>query len=183
VGLDFSADLALPPGILEGPSLLFYPGSSIGNFSHAAALHLLRQAREASAGGALLIGVDLDKPVPVLLPAYDDPLGVTAAFNLNLLRHVNQRLGSDFDVADWRHLALFNEAASRVEMHLQARHDLVVRWPAGQRRFAAGECIHTENSYKWTAPGFEALLREAGWHGLRRWTDARAWFGVFLALA
>jgi dimethylhistidine N-methyltransferase len=183
VGLDFSQQLVLPEGLLSGPALVFYPGSSIGNFGPGEALRLLREARQACAGGALLIGADLCKPAAVLEAAYDDALGVTAAFNLNLLRHVNQRLGSDFDVADWRHLALFNEAASRVEMHLQARHDLVVRWPAGQRRFAAGECIHTENSYKWTAPGFEALLREAGWHGLRRWTDACAWFGVFLALA
>jgi dimethylhistidine N-methyltransferase len=183
VGLDFARQLALPAGMLDGPAVLFYPGSSIGNFSPDDALRLLRQARALAQGGALLIGADLHKPKAVLEAAYDDALGVTAAFNLNLLRHLNALVGSDFNVADWRHEALYDEAASRIEMHLRARHDLAVRWPGGGRDFRAGEGIHTENSYKWTAESFEALLRDAGWRDVRHWTDAQGWFGVFTARA
>ena len=183
VGLDFSQQLALPPHLLDGPSLVFYPGSSIGNFGPADALRLLRQAHALSRGGALLIGADLVKPAAVLQAAYDDALGVTAAFNLNLLRHVNRLLGSDFDVGAWQHVALFNAAQSRVEMHLQARAETRVRWPTGQRLFAAGERIHTENSAKWTAASFESLLRDAGWRQVQHWSDPQDWFGVFLARA
>jgi len=183
VGVDFSNRLVLPAGAVDGPTLLFYPGSSIGNFGPDAALRLLRQARQLVAGGALLIGVDLLKPAAVLKVAYDDALGITAAFNLNLLRHVNRVLGSDFDVSDWRHVALFDAAASRIEMHLEARRDLGIRWPGGERRFAAGERIHTEHSYKWTRAGFEALLRDAGFRGVQTWTDEQEWFAVMLASA
>ena len=180
---DFSRYLSLPPGVHEGPSLVFYPGSSIGNFAPDQALRLLRQARELAAGGALLIGADLVKPRAVLEAAYDDALGVTAAFNLNLLRHVNGLLGSDFDVRDWRHVAAFDEAQSRIEMHLQARRALSVRWPGQQRRFAADERLHTENSYKWTPAAFQALLQAAGWRAVQGWQDERGWFGVFFARA
>lgn len=183
VGLDFSARLALPQGLVTQPSLIFYPGSSIGNFAPDEALRLLREARELSAGGALLIGVDLAKPTPVLQAAYDDELGVTAAFNLNLLRHLNRLLGSDFDPRQWQHVALFSAAASRVEMHLQARESLTVRWPGGERSFAAGERIHTENSYKWQRGDFEALLRDAGFARVQTWTDEQGWFAVMLAQA
>ena len=181
VGMDFSQRLALPDGLLEAPALVFYPGSSIGNFGPDDALRLLEQARGVARGGALLIGADLVKPPAVLEAAYDDALGLTAAFNLNALRHVNARLGSDFDVADWRHVAHFDVAASRVQMHLEARRDVVVRWPGAERRFAAGARIHTENAYKWTPSSFEALLRDAGWQPQARWADEREWFGVFLA--
>ena len=129
----------------------FYPGSSIGNFTPAEALAFLCQAHATSAGGALLIGVDLVKPIAVLEKAYDDPLGITAAFNRNLLRHLNTLVGSDFAIEDWRHIAFFNTTDSRIEMHLEAVREALVRWPGGERRFAAGERIHTENSYKWQA--------------------------------
>jgi L-histidine Nalpha-methyltransferase len=181
VGLDFSTRLQLPPGAGSGPRTLFYPGSSIGNFTPAEALAFLRQARGAAAGGHLLIGVDLVKPAPLLEAAYDDALGVTAAFNLNLLHHVNTLLGADFNTRDWQHVALFNAAASRIEMHLQARHALTVRWPGGERRFSAGQRIHTENSCKYRREDFEALLRDAGFTQSHCWGDEQGWFAVFAA--
>ena len=181
VGLDFSDRLQLPAGVCDGPALVFYPGSSIGNFAPDAALRLLRQARELAAGGALLIGVDMLKPAPLLEAAYDDELGVTAAFNLNLLNHLNRLLGADFAVRDWRHVARFDAAHSRIEMHLEARHAVSVRWRGSERPFAAGERIHTESSYKWTGEAFAALLRDAGFRGVQRWCDDRGWFGVFLS--
>ncbi len=183
VGMDFSVQLQLPDALLDGPALMFYPGSSIGNFAPGDALRLLRQAREASADGALLIGADLVKPKALLEAAYDDDLGLTAAFNLNLLKHLNRLLGADFDVRGWRHVARFDERASRIEMHLRASDAVTVRWRDGERRFASGEQIHTENSYKWTVDGFAALLRQAGWRDVQSWTDPRRWFGVFVAVA
>jgi len=183
IAMDFSRRLEMPAEVGDGPHLLFYPGSSIGNFSPAAALEFLRQAHRACLGGALLIGVDLLKPESILEPAYDDALGVTAAFNRNLLLHVNRLAGSDFALADWRHVALFNASASRIEMHLEALRDVLVRWPGGERRFAAGERIHTESSYKWRADEFAALLADAGFAGLRRWSDEHGWFAVFSARA
>ena len=184
LGLDFGDGFTLPASYTAGgPSLVFYPGSSIGNFTPEGALRLLRDARHAAAGGALLIGVDLLKPVPVLEAAYDDALGVTAAFNLNLLNHLNRRLGSDFDVRGWRHVAFFNATECRIEMHLEARTACTVRWPGAERRFAAGERIHTENSAKWAPQDFAALLEAAGFRQTRLWTDPQVWFGVFLAAA
>jgi L-histidine Nalpha-methyltransferase len=179
LGLDFSTRLELPSGSVQGPPLVFYPGSSIGNFEPAAALRLLREVH--ALGGALLIGVDRVKETALLEAAYDDALGVTAAFNLNLLRHLNRRLGSDFDLRQWRHVAFFDRAASRIEMHLESRIAQTVRWPGAERRFAAGERIHTENSFKWEPPAFTALLRDAGFSQVRHWTDERDWFSVFLA--
>jgi dimethylhistidine N-methyltransferase len=183
VGLDFSARLQLPAGLVDGPALVFYPGSSIGNFTPEEALRLLQQARALAAGGALLLGVDLVKPAAQLQAAYDDELGVTAAFNLNLLRHLNRLLGSDFQPRQWQHLALFDAAQSRVEMHLEARQALRVQWPGGERHFAAGESLHTENAYKWTLPGFAALLRDAGCTPVQHWVHAPGGFAVFLAAA
>jgi L-histidine Nalpha-methyltransferase len=182
VGADFSHALELPPEAGRGERLVFYPGSSIGNFTPEAALRLLRQVRGAAgAGGALLIGVDLVKAKPVLELAYDDPLRVTAAFNLNLLRRLDALLGCDARIEDFAHVALFNESESRIEMHLQARRDVTLRWPGGERRLATGERIHTENSYKYSTEGFERLLRDAGFTRITCWTDAQRWFAVFLA--
>lgn len=182
VGLDFSSRLQLGAEVVgSGPTLVFYPGSSIGNFSPDDALRLLRQARALCQGGALLIGVDRVKPAAVLEAAYDDDLGVTAAFNLNLLKHLNRLLGADFDVRRWRHVAWFDPAASRIEMHLEAREPVAVAWRGGRRDFAAGERIHTENSYKWTPEGFAALLHEAGFSTQQHWSDDRGWFSVFVA--
>jgi L-histidine Nalpha-methyltransferase len=181
VGMDFTNTLALPEGLVQGKAVVFYPGSSIGNFNPEQALQLLVRARELAAGGALLIGVDLVKDTAVLEAAYDDPLGVTAAFNLNLLCHLNQLLGTNFDVRDWRHVAYFNKKLSRIEMHLQARRALTVRWPGGERHFIADEGIHTENSYKWKRGDFEALLKQVGFRQVRSWVDDAQWFAVMLA--
>jgi L-histidine N-alpha-methyltransferase len=137
--------------------------------------------RAASLGGNLLIGVDLVKDSRVLQAAYDDALGVTAAFNLNVLLNVNAQLGSNFNVADWRHVGLYNEAASRIEMHLEARKAVTVRWPGGELAFAAGERIHTENSYKYTVEGFETMLGAAGYARVQCFTDAGRNFAVFAA--
>jgi dimethylhistidine N-methyltransferase len=184
VGIDLSAGLRLPPMDERGRRLLFYPGSSIGNFAPDDAITLLRQFREAAGQeGALLIGVDLIKETTLLDAAYDDPLGVTAAFNLNVLLHVNRLAGTDFDVRQWRHAAFFDPVSRRVEMHLEARGDVAVGWPGGGRRFEAGDRIHTENSYKYTLEGFGAMLRDAGFARSRAWCDPRGWFAVLLAQA
>lgn len=183
VGLDLSQSLALPPEVGDGPRTLFYPGSSIGNFTPPDALAFLRRVHGAAAGGHLLIGVDLVKARAVLEAAYDDALGVTAAFNRNVLLHVNRLLGSDFALDDWGHVAVFNAEASRVEMHLEAKRPVTVRWADGERRFAEGERIHTENSYKYSIEGFDALLHEAGFATTKRWIDDRSWFAVFVAAA
>ena len=184
LGQDFSASLDIPVELLEGgPPLFFYPGSSIGNFTRDQAFAFLRRIRARATGGGLLIGVDLVKPKQVLEAAYDDDLGVTAAFNLNALRHLNAVIGSDFEPRQWRHVAFYDEAQSRIEMHLEARQALVVRWPGAERRFAAGERIHTENSYKYTVDGFAALLRDAGFRNPQAWSDPQGWFTLFGAAA
>lgn len=196
LGMDFSARLALPPAaadwlerhdLASAPRCVFYPGSSIGNFNPGESLALLRQAHALCAaggpGGGILIGVDRVKDKAVLEPAYDDALGVTAAFNRNLLLNVNTLLGSDFAPARWRHVAFYDEAASRIEMHLASDGAQTVRWPGGERHFADGERLHTENSYKWTPGAFETLLREAGFGAATHWTDERGWFSVFWAPA
>ncbi len=183
IGLDFSRTLKLPAAVGEGPRTMFYPGSSIGNFTPDEALALLRQVHLASAGGALLIGVDLVKPTAILERAYDDPLGVTAAFNRNLLRHLNVLVGTDFAIDDWRHVAFFNARASRIEMHLEAVKATVVHWAAGERAFGAGERLHTENSYKWRSGDFADLLQAAGFRRVASWTDENGWFAVFRAFA
>ncbi|MFA9218264.1 MAG: L-histidine N(alpha)-methyltransferase [Sphingomonadaceae bacterium] len=182
LGLDFSNGFALPDSVRHQRRLFFYPGSSIGNFSPAQAVQFLRGLHaNAGADGGLLIGVDLIKDSAVLDAAYDDALGVTAAFNLNLLRHLNRLIGADFDVRDWLHVAWFNQQDSRIEMHLEARTALTVRWQGGERHFARGERIHTEDSYKYTRASFVELLAQAGFVADQSWTDERQWFAVIHA--
>ncbi len=181
LGLDFSTALDLPDEAIGGRPVFFYPGSSIGNFTPDAAVAFLRRVRARAEGGGLLVGIDLVKPAALLEAAYDDALGVTGAFNLNLLRQLNRLIGSDFDPRQWRHVGLWNAAESRVEMHLEAREALVVRWPGAERRFRAGERIHTENSCKYTVEDFASLLAEAGFASTRHWSDERGWFAVFWA--
>lgn len=189
VGMDFSSELTLPVGLALKPTqprVLFYPGSSIGNFTPEEALVFLKQVRSACTaveGSGLLIGVDLVKSKAVLEAAYDDALGITAAFNRNMLLHFNALAGTNFRLEDWKHIGLYNTELNRIEMHLEALRDLTVTWEGGERHFAKGERIHTENSYKWTLKGFEELLKQAGFSACKAYTDAEQKFAVFWAKA
>ncbi|MES2263192.1 MAG: L-histidine N(alpha)-methyltransferase [Pseudomonadota bacterium] len=184
LGLDFSSSFELPSSVRGERRVFFYPGSSIGNFAPHEAIAFLRRLRDNEQGdGGLLIGVDLIKDSAVLDAAYDDAIGVTAAFNLNMLRHLNYLIGADFDVGQWRHVAFLNAEESRIEMHLEARCALTVSWPGGERHFARGERIHTEDSYKYTEQGFIDLLRQAGFAASSVWTDDAGWFAVVHARA
>jgi L-histidine N-alpha-methyltransferase len=181
IGADLTRAAGWPQAIGDGPRLLFYPGSSIGNFAPPQARAMLAEWRRAADGGPLLIGIDLVKPRAQLEAAYDDAVGVTAAFNLNLLRHVNRHVGADFDPRQWAHAATFDEADSCVRMFLVAREALTVRWTGGERRFAAGDRLHTEDSHKFSPKSVGALLREAGYGALQHWTDDGGRFAVFVA--
>ncbi|MHB1238640.1 MAG: L-histidine N(alpha)-methyltransferase, partial [Gallionella sp.] len=184
LGLDFSSELQLPDRVQRNRRTFFYPGSSIGNFTPAEAVAFFRRLHAAcDSDGGLLVGVDLVKATKILDAAYNDALGVTAAFNLNLLLHLNRLLGADFNIAGWRHVSFFNTAQSRIEMYLEARHVVTVKWPGGERRFQHGERIHTENSYKYTPDNFVQLLQQAGFKVTRTWSDPDNWFMVCHARA
>lgn len=186
VGLaqDFTETLELPDVVGSGPRTLFYPGSSIGNFTPDEALAFLGGIRDAcEPGGCLILGADLVRDKQSLDLAYDDPLGVTTAFNLNVLRNVNRHIGANFDVADWRHVAFYDPVTARVEMHVEARCDVVVRWDGGERTFDATDRIHTENSYKYTTTGLRALLAGAGYREAGVWTDDAETFAIAVAFA
>lgn len=180
-------DLSQPlsfPDLAGKKKTFFYPGSSIGNFTPNQVSSFFENiASICNGSGGLLIGVDLVKDSDVLQRAYDDSLGVTAAFNLNVLKHVNRIIGSDFDVLDWEHYAIFNQEQSRIEMHLRAKRDLVVTWLSQSINFKAGEMIHTENSYKYTKASFSDLLIKAGFTAVQTWTDPKDLFMVCYAKA
>ncbi len=177
---DFSQVLSIPENIVDNKTTLFYPGSSIGNFSPERAGEFLRELRVYATSG-LLIGVDAKKDRRVLDAAYDDALGVTAAFNLNALRHINRVIGSNFDCAEWRHVGFYSAERSRIEMHLEARRDVSVQIDGIARHFKAGERIHSESSYKYSREEFEQLLTGAGFTSINCWTDAASAFWVFYA--
>lgn len=179
---DFSQRLDLDEAVDSGPVTFFYPGSSIGNFTPDQALGFLRRIRaHCGRGSGLLIGVDTKKDTARLEAAYDDALGVTAAFNRNILRHLNAIAGCDFDASAFDHVALYNHALGRIEMHLEARTAQRVRTERGPREFAAGERIHTESSYKYATAEFDALLRRAGFLDVVQWLDQRGDFAVYYA--
>ena len=166
--------------------MFLYIGSSIGNFDLPFALRILRDVRrQLLPGDTLLLGADLVKDRQVLLDAYDDAAGVTAAFNKNVLTRINRELGSNFNLQLFRHRARWNEASSRIEMHLESLITQVVFVPAIDLlvRLGRGETIHTENSYKFTDDQVAGLLGRAGFKIARRWKDQRGWFGEYLALA
>jgi len=160
--------------------VVFFPGSTIGNFEPEDARAFLARARTLVGDeGGVLIGVDLCKPVERLDLAYNDPEGYTAAFNLNLLARLNRELGADFDLSGFAHEAFYNLGKSRVEMHLRSVRSQRVRIGAREFAFAAGESIHTENSYKYTPEKFALMARAAGFQASRLWSDPEHLFGVF----
>ena len=176
---DFSQALALPPEIDGRPRLGFFPGSTIGNLTEAAAVKLLaNMAKILGHGARLIIGADLKKDVRRLLRAYDDEEGVTAAFNLNLLKRANRELDADFDVGQFDHLALYNEGKGRVELYLVSLADQTVNLSGERISFAAGERIHTEHSHKYDIEGFQVLAARAGWRPHEVWTDEEVLFSV-----
>jgi dimethylhistidine N-methyltransferase len=181
IGMDFSKTLKLPDTITQAPRTFFYPGSSLGNFLPTEAEALLKHIKREALGGGLLLGVDLMKADHVLQAAYDDPLKITAAFNLNILRSVNAIIGSDFDVSHFRHKVLINHAKERVELYLEALIDTTVSWHGKQRLFKKGELIHTENSHKYSLASIQQLLNRSGFQSIKIWTDPRQYFAVMYA--
>jgi len=175
-----------PPQLeaFDGTTLGLYIGSSIGNFAPEEARAILYDLRgQLQSGDALLLGVDMVKDEPTLVAAYDDRDGITAEFNLNMLHRLNRELGAEFDLASFRHRALWNAAESRVEMHLESTREQRVRIAGAEVdvRFAEGERIHTENSYKFTDATIRLLLDDGGFKPEQMWTDDRGWCSVTLA--
>ena len=178
---DYSQPFELPVEALDHPRhrVVFFPGSTIGNFLPDEAEAFLKlTAEELGPNGSLLIGADLQKDAGILEAAYDDAAGVTAAFNLNVLTRLNRELGADFDLADFRHQAIYDTALGRVEMHLMSLREQAVRLGDAEIRFVKGETIHTENSHKYTADGFQALGERCGFRPERVWTDKDNLFSV-----
>jgi L-histidine N-alpha-methyltransferase len=184
VEADFTRPLQLPPEISAMPKLGFFPGSTIGNFVARSAVDLLRAMADTLGEGArLVIGMDRIKDVEVLQRAYADAAGVTAAFNLNLLHRINAELDGDIPVEAFRHRAIWNDALSRIEMHLEAVREVGFTVAGRPFSFRAGETIHTENSHKYGYRDSRLMLRAAGWGVIGEWTDADEWFSILLAEA
>jgi L-histidine Nalpha-methyltransferase len=176
---DYTRAIALPAEVPDDGRVGFFPGSTIGNFDPDAAVGFLRQARELLGTGArFLVGADLQKDSERLIAAYDDAEGVTAAFNLNLLRRINRELEGDFDLTDFRHEARYDAAQGRIEMHLVSRKALTASVTGQSFHFAEGESIHTENSYKYTLDSFAALARRGGWRVEAQWRDPEGLFSL-----
>jgi dimethylhistidine N-methyltransferase len=176
----------LQPVVLPAPrrkaarNVVYFPGSTIGNFEPNEALEFLRRIGKVSGrGGGLLIGVDLQKDQGVIEAAYNDKAGVTAEFNLNLLAHINRETGANFDLSQWQHRAIYGSEAGRIEMYLISVADQTVRIGDREFHFRAGEKILTEHSYKHTPEGFIALAGQAGFDFVKLWTDDARLFGVF----
>ncbi len=175
---DFMGAMPLPIDLLDTPKSVFFPGSTIGNLEQPEAIDLLARIRQWPNLGPLILGVDLVKDPETLVQAYDDSLGVTAAFNKNLLRRLNHEVGATFDLAAFDHRAIWNADHSRIEMHLVSQSDHTVFVGGTEISFAAGEHIHTENSHKYSPSGLEHLADAAGWSLNRLLTDDMHLFGV-----
>jgi dimethylhistidine N-methyltransferase len=174
-----TAHLAKLETIAADRRVVYFPGSTIGNFTVPEALAFLRNARAvAGRRGGMLVGVDLKKDPAMLHAAYNDAQGVTAAFNLNLLHRINRELAADFDVSAFEHRAHYAADAGRIEMHLVSRRDQRVTVAGRTFTFAAGETIHTENSYKYSVEEFQSLARQAGFEAVRCWVDPRHLFSI-----
>ena len=181
---DFARPFELPDSISGLPKLGFFPGSTIGNFVPRTATDLLRSWRELlGVGSLLLIGMDRVKPVERLLAAYDDPQGVTASFNLNLLERINRELDGTIPLDAFRHEARWNNILSRIEMHLVATRGVTFTIAGREFSFAEGSSIHTENSHKYGQRGARVLLLAGGWTPIAEWTDEAGDFAVVLAEA
>lgn len=177
---DFTERFPVPvPKRMPARTAVYFPGSTIGNFEPEGAAALLAQvAAQCGSGGALLLGVDLAKERETLERAYDDPEGVTAAFNRNLLVRMNRELGAGFDLERFAHRALYDEEAGRVEMHLESLAEQTVEVAGERVRFRKGESVCTEHSHKYTLEGFAALAARAGFEVARVWTDPARLFSV-----
>lgn len=180
---DYFTALATLKEKQHGQKLILFLGSSIGNFETKQAETFLREIRQdMNEHDMLLIGMDLLKPEEILVPAYDDAQGVTAEFNLNLLRRINRELGGEFDLDSFRHKVIFNRDESRIEMHLQSLRDQTVPVEQLERSFSftAGETIHTESSYKYSEERIQELAAHSGLRVVTTWKDDREWFSVNL---
>jgi L-histidine Nalpha-methyltransferase len=181
VAADFMDAMELPADIPPLPRLGFFPGSTIGNLDPTDVHRFLRQARDMlGVRSSFLVGVDRRKDPAIVLPAYNDAEGVTAAFNRNLLVRLNREADADFDLDAFVHRAVWNDAESRIEMHLVSRREQFVRVAGQTFGFARGETIHTENSYKYAPEHFAALAEKAGWHSAELWTDPARLFSLHL---
>lgn len=179
VAADFTAPFVLPAEAEQRPRIGFFPGSTLGNYEpHEAAAFLRHAGQIIGPGGRLIVGIDLVKDVDVLNRAYNDASGVTAAFNLNLLRRINRELGGNFDLDTFWHRAFYNREHHRIEMHLASRVRQRVRVDGRCFDFRRGETIHTESSYKYTTELFRALAAGSGWRLAETWTDRDGWFAV-----
>ncbi len=178
---DYLLPVALPsPRHKVARKVVYFPGSTIGNFEPNEALEFLRRVANVSGrGGGLLVGADLQKDQNVIEAAYNDSAGITAEFNLNLLAHINREIGANFDLSRWQHRAIYNPEVGRIEMYLISATDQDVRIQGREFHFRAGERILTEHSYKHTPEGFIAVARKAGFDFVKLWTDEARLFGVF----
>lgn len=181
IAADYLAPFELPlPRKPSSRSVVYFPGSTIGNFEPTVATKFLRRLVDlCGPDGGLLIGVDLQKDPRIIEAAYNDAQGVTAQFNLNLLGRANRELGANFDLNNWRHRAIYNPNEGRIEMYLISQIDQDVRIEDRQFHFSKGEKVLTEYSYKHTPEGFSALARQAGFQFEKLWTDEAQLFGVF----
>ena len=181
VSTDFTQIMSLPAAAPEGARVVFFPGSSIGNFDHKEAVEFLTSiAQLVRPGGYLLLGVDLKKDSNILNAAYNDAAGITAEFNLNLLQRINRELDADFDLSKWQHKAFYTELAGRIEMHLLSLCEQQVCVGKRLFTFAKGETIHSENSYKYSVREFIQLAQQAGFKSIDLWVDSDDLFSVHL---
>lgn len=180
---DFMIRFGLPTEA-KGRPVGFFPGSTIGNLSDAEIVDFMRAARTLLGDDSqFVLGIDLRKSADILLPAYDDPAGVTAKFNLNLLTRINRELEADFDLTGFTHRAVWNDAASQIEMHLESLRDQTVRIAGREIAFRAGETIHTENSRKFAIDSLVPLIEQTGWKLKTEWLDDKHYFAVLLLTA